>query len=79
MSRIRRRKFLGASALAAALPTRIFAQTATSRPQLLRSSRCVEVPVASEAIPAAVRQFQSEIDAIHHEEEPFSVRATVQT
>jgi membrane fusion protein, hemolysin D len=33
--------------------------------------------VASEAIPAAVRQFQSEIDAIRHAEEPLSVRATV--
>jgi len=33
--------------------------------------------VASEAIPATVRQFQSEIDAIRHEEEPLSVRATV--
>ena len=33
--------------------------------------------MASEAIPAAVRQFQSEIDAIRHEEEPLSVRATV--
>jgi len=37
MPTINRRKFLGASALAAALPTRIFAQTATSRPQLLQS------------------------------------------
>jgi len=37
----------------------------------------VEAPVASEAIPAAVRQFQSEIDAIRHEDEPLSVRATV--
>ena len=33
--------------------------------------------MASEAIPAAVRQFQSEIDAIRHEEEPLSARATV--
>ena len=33
--------------------------------------------MASEAIPAAVRQFQSEIDAIRHVEEPLSVRATV--
>ena len=33
--------------------------------------------MASEAIPAAVRQFQSEIDAIRHAEEPLSVRATV--
>jgi len=32
--------------------------------------------VASEA-PAAVRQFQSEIDAIRHADEPLSVRATV--
>jgi len=37
MTILKRRKFLGASALAAALPTRIFAQTATSRPQLLQS------------------------------------------
>jgi hemolysin D len=37
----------------------------------------VGAPVASEAIPAAVRQFQSEIDAIRHAEEPLSVRATV--
>jgi hemolysin D len=33
--------------------------------------------VAREAAPAAVRQFQSEIDAIRHADEPFSVRATV--
>ena len=33
--------------------------------------------MASDAIPAAVRQFQSEIDAIRHEEEPLSARATV--
>jgi hemolysin D len=33
--------------------------------------------VVSEAIPSAVRRFQSEIDAIRHEVEPLSVRATV--
>ena len=33
--------------------------------------------MASEAVPAAVRQFQSEIDAIRHADEPLSVRATV--
>ena len=33
--------------------------------------------MASEAVPATVRQFQSEIDAIRHAEEPLSVRATV--
>ena len=33
--------------------------------------------MASEAIPAAIRQFQSETDAIRHGEEPLSVRATV--
>jgi hemolysin D len=33
--------------------------------------------VASEVIPAPVRQFQSEIDAIRHAEEPLSVRVTV--
>jgi alkaline phosphatase D len=43
MSRIRRRRFLGASALVAALPTRIFAQTATSRPQLLQSVQSGDV------------------------------------
>jgi len=40
---MKRRKFLGASALAAALPTRIFAQTATSRPQLLQSVQSGDV------------------------------------
>src|SRR5258708_31466004 len=43
MSGIRRRKFLGTSVLAAALPTRIFAQTATSRPQLLQSVQSGDV------------------------------------
>src|SRR5579863_7936473 len=52
-------------------------RTDTWRPQLPRSFRFVEAPVASEAIPAAVRQFQSEIDAIRHEDEPLSVRTTV--
>jgi len=33
--------------------------------------------VASEATPTAVRQFQSEIDAIRYADEPLSVRATV--
>ena len=33
--------------------------------------------MANEAAPAAVRQFQSEIDAIRHADEPLSVRATV--
>lgn len=33
--------------------------------------------MANEAVPAAVRQFQSEIDAIRHADEPLSVRATV--
>jgi hemolysin D len=33
--------------------------------------------VASEVIPASVRQFQSEIAAIRHAEEPLSVRVTV--
>ena len=33
--------------------------------------------MASEAVPAAVRQFQSEIDGIRHADEPFSARATV--
>jgi len=33
--------------------------------------------VANEAAPAAVRQFQSEIDAIRFADEPLSVRATV--
>ena len=43
MASMKRRKFLGASALAAALPTRIFAQTATSRPQLLQSVQSGDV------------------------------------
>src|SRR6266481_5643629 len=43
MRRMKRRKFLGTSALAAALPTRIFAQTATSRPQLLQSVQSGDV------------------------------------
>jgi alkaline phosphatase D len=43
MSRIRRRKFLGGAALAATLPSRIFAQTATSRPQLLQSVQSGDV------------------------------------
>jgi len=43
MPSMKRRKFLGASALAAALPTRIFAQTATSRPQLLQSVQSGDV------------------------------------
>ena len=33
--------------------------------------------MANEAAPAAVRQFQSEIDAIRYADEPLSVRATV--
>jgi HlyD family secretion protein len=33
--------------------------------------------VASEKVPAAVRQFQSEIDGIRHADEPLSVRAAV--
>ena len=37
------------------------------------SFRCGEAPVPSEAVPAAVRQFQSEIDAIRHGDEPLSV------
>jgi alkaline phosphatase D len=40
---MKRRKFLGAGALAAALPTRIFAQIATSRPQLLQSVQSGDV------------------------------------
>ena len=35
--------------------------------------------MASEVVPAAVRQFQSEIDGIRHADEPLSVRATVFT
>ena len=33
--------------------------------------------MASESVPAAVRQFQSEIDGIRHADEPLSIRATV--
>ena len=33
--------------------------------------------MVSEAAPAAVRQFQSEIEAIRHADEPLSVRATM--
>ena len=33
--------------------------------------------MGSEAVPAAVRQFQSEIDAIREADDPLSVRATV--
>src|SRR6266404_7244167 len=43
MRKIKRRKFLSASALAATLPTRIFAQTSTSRPQLLQSVQSGDV------------------------------------
>src|SRR5438067_1885623 len=43
MHTIKRRKLLRASALAAALPTRIFAQTATARPQLLQSVQAADI------------------------------------
>jgi alkaline phosphatase D len=43
MKKLKRRTLLGASALAAAVPRRIFAQTATSRPQLPQSVQSGDV------------------------------------